>query len=67
MAKTIQKIIFIFILLVTFSYANNSLRLSNNLKSNIDILANQVELYFQTNTGKIEVYIANLFKGTSKN
>ncbi|WP_164970000.1 diguanylate cyclase [Arcobacter sp. CECT 8983] len=38
------------------------MRLSNNLKSNIDILANQIELYFQTNTSKREIYISNLFK-----
>ncbi|WP_417328478.1 diguanylate cyclase [Halarcobacter sp.] len=62
MALNAIKIIFTFIILLTCSYANNSLRLSNNLKSNIDILANQVELYFQTNTGKREVYISNLFK-----
>ncbi|NVJ52515.1 MAG: transporter substrate-binding domain-containing protein [Campylobacteraceae bacterium] len=62
MAVNAIKILFTFIILLTCSYANNSLRLSNNLKSNIDILANQVELYFQTNTAKREVYISNLFK-----
>lgn len=62
MPKSILKIIFISMILFNLVIANTSLKLSNNIKSNIDILAGQVELFFQTNTAKRDIYISNLFK-----
>lgn len=62
MINNIMRILFISLFLFNLSFANNTIKLSNNLKSNIDILSNQLELIFQENVLDKERHISNLLK-----
>ena len=56
------RIFFTFIVFFSYSYGAYTQRLSNNLKSSIDILANQIEIIYQSNIPPKETNISNLFK-----